>query len=415
MPLTQITPRKIFILVGASIGAILLLFSAGSLVETNTAGNVQVKQAAITGELTCKLDPGMWAQMFGTIHTYKEASTFHFSATSERGDGSLPTRFADATKAQVSGTVRVLLPVTDCDSLIQIHKKFRSFDGVMVKLVEPAMKKALFNSGPHMTAAESYAERRGEFASLAEDQLMNGVIRVDQVSRTVVDILTGKKTVIRVVQPRSCTEENDTCIGGFARQIGVFRAFGITLTNFVIDGITYPDNVLAQIEAQRAARMDIITQQAEAQQAEARAKKAVAEASAAVAETRAKEEISKTQRIVKAEADKAEAILHAQKVKEVAKLAKDAAVFEKDRQILLGQGEATRKRLVMGADGALDKKLAAYVATQKAWAEAYSKRKVPTTVFGGSGSGGQDGSTQVLIDLLTAKTAKDLSLDISTK
>lgn len=412
-----IGPKRIVALVTGVVALLVTVIFAGSLFETNEAGNVQIKQAAITGQLTCKLDPGTYPQLFGTIHTYKEASTFHFSANSERGDGSLPTRFSDATKAQVSGTVRVLLPVDDCESLIRIHRKFKSFDGVMTKLVEPAMRKALFNSGPHMTAAESYAERRGEFATLAEDQLMNGVIVVDQTERETVDALTGQKKLVRVVTPRVCEEEDEAgCVGGFERQIGVFREFNIKLTNFVIDGLAYPQNVLAQIEAQRQARMDIITQQAEAQQAEARAKKAAAEAEAAIAETRAKEEIAKTQRIVKAEADKAEAVLQAEKVKDVAKLEKEAAEFEKQRQILLGEGEATRKRLVMNADGALDKKLAAWVEAQKAYASALSKAQpgalVPSVQMGSNSTGS---SANQFIDLWTVKAAKDLSLDMKVK
>lgn len=414
----MLTPRKIAIIVGSIIVFLVVVIFAGSLVETNEAGNVQIKQAAVTGELTCKLDPGMWAQLFGTIHTYKEASTFHFSANSERGDGSLPTRFSDATKAQVSGTVRVLLPVTDCESLIRIHRKFKSFDGVMAKLVEPAMRKALFHSGPHMTAAESYAERRGEYASLAEDQLINGVIKVDDIEREIIDKLTGEKQLTTGVEPRRCEEENDTtCINGFQRDIGVFKEFNISLTNFVIDGITYPDKVLDQIETQRAARMNIITKEAEAKEADARAKKAEAEARAQVAETRAAEEVQKTQLIVRAEADKAQAVLQAEKVKEVAKLEKEAAEFEKKKNILLGEGEAARKRLVMQADGALQQKLDAQIQIQQAWAEAYSKRNVPSTVFGGGEgtTGHGDTDVQRLLRLLTVQSAKDLSLDMKTK
>lgn len=413
MTIKQFVVLTVVVIVLAIVGV-----SFNQIVETNEAGNVQVKQAAVTGTLSCKLDPGMWGQWFGTIHTYKEASTFHFSANSNRGDDSLPTRFSDATRAQVSGTVRVLLPVTDCDALTRIHRKFKSFAGVMDKLVEPAMRKSLFHAGPHMTAAESYAERRGEFATLAEDQLVNGVIKVDKEDKQAVDPITGEKTIVKVVTPRTCEEANGTtCVGGFERDIGVFREFGISLTNFVIDGIKYPDNVLAQIEAQRKARMNIITQEAEAKEAEARAKKAKSEAEAAVAETRAKEEIAKTQRIVKAEADKAEAVLQAEKVKEVAKLEKEAAEFEKKKQILLGEGEAARKRLVMQADGALEKKLDAWVKAQQAYAEALGKAQpgalVPSLMMGsGSGAGGNAGE---LIELLKAKTARDLTLDLGVR
>ena len=287
----------------------------------------------------------------------------------------------------------------------------------MGKLVLPAIRKALFSSGPHMTASESYAERRAEFAELVSDQLVNGVIRVDKQKVQVTDEITGEQREGWEIKKLTCTEESLSCVNGLQRDPSVFREFGITLTNFVIDEINYPEAVLGQIERQRKARMDIITQQAEAKQAEARAKKAASEAEAAIAETRAKEEIQKTQRIVKAEADKAEAVLQAEKVKEVAKLEKEAAEFEKKKLTLLGEGEAARKRLVMSADGALEKKLEAWVEAQKAWAAAYKDRKVPSTVFGGggnsSGAGYGDTDVQALIKLLTVNTAQDLNLKMS--
>lgn len=403
-------------------GAILALMfvivavSYGALFETNRAGYVQVKQAAITGTLSCKLEPGMWAQLFGDIHTYQEGETFTFNA---EGDGSLPTRFADATKAQVSGTVRVLLPVTDCDALVKIHRKFRSFRGLMTRLVEPAMRKALFHAGPHMTAAESYASRRGEFATLTEDQLINGVIQTDKKVEERIDPLTGQAQKIETVEVRTCEKEDGlSCVNGLQRDPGVFREFGINLTNFVIDGISYPDKVLQQIETQRAARMNIITKEAEAREADARAKKAEAEARAKVAETRATEEVAKTQMIVRAEADKAKAVLEAEKVKDVARFNKEAAAFTKQEQILLGEGEAARKRMVMQADGALEKKLKTYETVGLAYAEALQKAQpgalVPYIVMGNNGKGAGMNAEQ-MVNLLTAKTAKELALDMKVK
>jgi hypothetical protein len=267
-----------------------------------------------------------------------------------------------------------------------------------------------------MTAAESYAERRAEFAELVSEQLVNGVIKVDKTKVEITDEITGEKREGWEITKLTCPEDDGLrCVNGLQRDPSVFREFGITLTNFVIDEITYPDAVLQQIERQRKARMDIITQQAEAKQAEARAKKAAAEAEAAIAETRAKEEIQKTQRIVKAEADKAEAVLQAEKVKEVAKLEKEAAEFEKKKQILLGEGEATRKRLVMQADGALTQKLEALVSINAKYAEALSKASpgslVPSLSMGGSNSGG----ALDLINLLTAQAARQLSVDTNIK
>lgn len=415
----KISPRKAAIIVIALVASLTVGLLSGSLLETNKAGFIQVKQAAVTGNLTCKLNSGTYFQNFGDIHTYEEASTFYFTADTETGekrDQSLQTQFNDGAKARISGSVRVLLPNSDCDSMLKIHRKFKSMNGVVNRLVLPAMRKAMFASGPHMTAAESYAERRNEFASLVEDQLLHGVIDTEKEPTVVKDLITGTEKTVFALKRVKCGEQNPTCVNGFVReQKSVFYEFNISLTNFVIDDVVYPTQVLDQIERQRKARMDIITQEAEAKQAEARAKKAKAEAEAAIEETRAKEEIQKTQRIVKAEADKAEAVLQAEKTKEVAKLEKDAAEFEKKKQILLGEGEATRKRLVMQADGALEKKLQAWIKAQEFYASALGKAQpgalVPSLQMGGSSGS----SAQNFIDLFTAKAAKDLSLDMRVK
>ena len=96
-------------------------------------------------------------------------------------------------------------------------------------------------------------------------------------------------------------------------------------------------------------------------------------------------------------------------------LAKDAAAFTKQKDILLGEGEAARKRLVMQADGALKQKLDAYVKVQGLYAaEIGTQRWVPNVVIGATGSS-TGGGAQTLIDMFTAKAAQDLSLDLSMK
>ncbi len=395
-------------LIPGIVGFLLLALFMPQLVETNEAGFVQIKQAAITGELTCRTEPGMYGQWFGTIHTYPEADTFYFTADTDSGasrDQSLPTRFNDGAKAKVSGSVRVLTPL-NCEDLVRLHRKFHSHRGVMEKLVLPAVRKALFNTGPHMSAAESYAERRAEFAELAEDQLVNGIIKVDKEGHKTIDELTGEEKIVFTVTKLRCTDASDpSCIGGFLRQPSPFHEFNVGVTNFVIDEIQYGETVLKQIERQRQARMDIITQQAEAKQADARAAKAEAEARAKVAETRAEAEVAKTKQVVAAEAKR-----------EVARLDAEAAKLEMEANIARGKGEAERKRLVMQADGALSKKLEAWVEVQKAYADALSKAQpgalVPYLMMGGGNEKSSGISADQWISLMAAKAARDISLDM---
>ena len=421
--MSQPIPLKIIARVAfGTLGVIILIWAGGQIVETNKSGFMHVRQKAIFGDMTCHIEPGIFWQTFGYVHRYKEAETFYFTADDETGeqrDQSLTTRFNDGAQARVSGSLRVVLP-RDCESLLAIHRKFHSMEGVMSKLVLPAVRDSLFNTGPHMSAGESYAERRGEFKMLAEGQLEHGIILVSETTEQKTDAVTGETKTITKLTKRPCSEaknKSEKCVLGYLRARSAFAEFGVRSTNFVVDEITYPKEVLTQIETQRSARMNIITKQAQAKEANARAIKAEAEARAQVAETRATEEVAKTEKIVRAEADKAETILQAEKRRDAAKLDEETAQFEKAANILRGQGESERRRLVMQADGALDKKLKTWLEAQKAYATALSNAQpgalVPTVVMGSSDSSKTRSTATDWMQLMMIKSARDLALDMS--
>ena len=95
--------------------------------------------------------------------------------------------------------------------------------------------------------------------------------------------------------------------------------------------------------------------------------------------------------------------------------AKAAEQFKRG-EILRGEGEATRKRLVMQADGALQPKLEALIKMNAAYAEAiarYQGQWVPSVVMGPGGNAASASGAQQLVDMLTLKTARDLGLDLN--
>ena len=66
----------------------------------------------------------------------------------------------------------------------------------------------------------------------------------------------------------------------------------------------------------------------------------------------------------------------------------------------------------MEADGALEKKLEAFVKINGLWAEAFAKRQVPSVVMGENG-GGQDNQSSTFMQMLTVKAAQDLALNMN--
>jgi hypothetical protein len=120
--------------------------------------------------------------------------------------------------------------------------------------------------------------------------------------------------------------------------------------------------------------------------------------------------------VTKAQQEKEVETTHAEQRKAVAALDLDSAKLEKEKQIALGEGESQRKKLVMMADGALEKKLEAYIKVNELYAKAIAEYKgnwVPTISQGSSSISGNGNGATALIDLLSAKAAKDLALDLS--
>ena len=163
--------------------------------------------------------------------------------------------------------------------------------------------------------------------------------------------------------------------------------------------------------------MAVETAKAEAAKAEQMKIQKEAEGQANVVEAQYEEEMLKVKAVVVAERNKAVAILDAEKARDSNKLMRDAAKFKKEEEILLGQGEAERKRLVMSADGALKQKIEAFILVQDKWANAFAQRNVPNAVFvqGGKtgGASDQDGMSLAFQNMLSVLTLKQLGLDMT--
>lgn len=117
------------------------------------------------------------------------------------------------------------------------------------------------------------------------------------------------------------------------------------------------------------------------------------------------------------EVAKATAVTVAEKERDVAKLDLQRAEYERLAMIQRAQGESTKRQLEIQSNGALEQKLEAYVKVQTAaWQALAGNQLVPTVVFGGNtGLTSGTSNAQALIDMLSAKTAKDLGLNMEIK
>lgn len=407
---------KIFFWLSVLAIIIAIFVFSTQLVSNVRKGFYEVRQSWITGQVAAKMTPGWWVKV-GDITEWPKAETYYFTKGADskfdtRDDHSIVVQFNEGSECNISGTCRVTLPKTDKEAVaLTVEHGYRNWEELLYKLVQPQVRKALILAANQMSARESYSDKRSDFIFLTADQLSNGMFAYDEVEKDVEDPVTGK-TVRRLV--KVVKKDKD---GIPVRREHPFKNLGIVVDNFEVRGFHYSDKVREQIGKQQQAYMDIQTAIANAQKAEQEKLTAEAEGKAKVAKARYEQEMIKAQEVVKAQKDKEVAELGGQRELQVAKLMAQAAEQKKQAAILEAQGEAEAKRLKRDADNYEALKIQASVDIHRAWADAYSKRRVPL-VTGGEEAKNTDGQAagisgqKGIIDLLILKSlGVNLNLD----
>jgi hypothetical protein len=295
----------------------------------------------------------------------------------------------------LNGAVNWEMPL-DTVSVIEIHKKFGSEEAIESMAVGKMLDSATYFSGPLMSSTESSGARRGELVNYINDQAENGIYVTEAKSVVQTDLTGTAQTV-------SITDIIRDKSGMPKRQQGSILAdFHIKLLPISINELRYAAIVEQQIAARQASTTDVQLAMATALKAEQQTKTVEAEGKVTAAKAKWAQETIKAQQVTEAEQKYEVAVLDA----------KSAEQYKK-QQILIGEGNSTKQRLEMQANGALEQKLAAAVQMNKDQWDAiasYQGNWVPSTVMGGS-SGGSNGA-QNLIDMLSVQTARKLSLDM---
>lgn len=390
--------------------SILIAVAFGSkIVETVNQGTYQIKQAAVTGDMTAHMNPGMYLQMFGDIQTWPVSTTFAFTADKHP----MPIRFNDGSQSAAEGSVRVFLPRSGAQAIELITRLgFRSPQAIQEQLIYPHLGRVLRLTSNLMSAKQSFNEKRADFDSMAFDQLMFGVYKTKTETKKEIDIVTGKE---RSIEYKVILKDKD---GNILREKNPIKGTGLTFDAFRISKIRYSEEVKKQIEQQREAVMEVQTAIANSKRAEQDAKTIAMQGQADVMKAKYEKEQEKIRAVVDAEKEKEVAELAAMKNLEVAKLERLAAAETKQQLILLGDGEAYRKNKVFLADGALAQKLETYENVSRMYAQAmkdYRGNWVPQIQMGADQSKGDSNYAKNFMSLLTMKTARDLNLDLTTR
>lgn len=396
------------VITGIFVGILLIVFFvlSGKMWETVDADEIVVIQDPVDGELHTYIGGtatgGLQFQNFGTATHYNKSFQFWFSNQKDQGepkDESIKIRFNDGGHAQVSGSVRMNMPL-DEKSIIKLHTIYGSQGAIEQNLVRTTIQKCIYMTGPLMSSKESYAEKRNLLLQYIDDQATLGIYKTLTKDEKIKDELSGEEKTVSVVDIVTKDGMIQRTSASPLHEFNLQLATG----SLALNSIDYDATVEKQIEQQQSATMSVQTAMANAKKAQQDAITVEKQGETNAMKAKWEQEIIK-----------AKLVTEAQQNLEVQTLATKQAELYKQQQILEGQGEAEKKRLIMSADGAIDQKLTAYVTTQKYWADAFSKyggNIVPLYQTGSLSGGNSNGATNFM-DIMGMKAARDLGLDLS--
>lgn len=391
------------LVIGIISGALILvsLMFAGSMFEYVDNKEIVVIQDALDGELHVYAnEAGYVEQWFGTPTHYKKSYQFWFTKP-EKGqeglDNSIKIRFSDGGHADISGSARINLPL-DVESVRRFHIDFGSQEAIETQLIRTTMEKSIYMCGPLMSSKEASAEKRNDLLFYIEDGASNGVYKTKTTDVKIKDELSGQEKTISKVEIMEDTIKKII----IRQEVSPLKKYSIQLNTLSLKSIDYDDAVEKQIQQQQQLTMKVQTAMADARKAEQDAITVEKQGEANAATAKWKQEVLKAQAVTLAEQQLA-----------VQKLATQTAELYKQQQILEGQGESEKKKLLMSADGALAQKLASLEAMTASWADGYAKRQVPNWYHSGGNGGGPDAEFTTFMNMMNITNAQKLGLDMT--
>jgi hypothetical protein len=383
--------NKKVVAIAFAVLAVIFLVMARSLFQTNDAGYFQVKQAAITGDMSVRFEAGTYGQWFGNISEYKNVATVGIGT--HQGEGSadidaVDVIFNDGSKAQISALIRVKLPTT-VEGAIELKREYaQGYEHFIRSGIVPIVQNAI-KLGANLRSAQDAYTTLALFQQAVEDQLRNGiyVTKSDKIENitTTGDIEEQRVTVLVYGED-----------GQPLRTPNRLQQLGCEVLECVIDVPAFDPKVNEMI----AARKDEAMKTELAKQSAIRAKQ-----DALTAEEQGKANVATAK--YKQEVVKVEAVTVAQKEYEVAALAAKKEDENRKAAIYKGQGEAEAARLKVSAGLTPQEKVEWEYKTRVGVAAELAKVNVPSIVVGGGdGKGGNVSpldaiGVNMLLDIMT--------------
>jgi hypothetical protein len=406
-------PKKLVKLVAIFIALIV------ALVINPISWNDATERTVITqvnGEQFVEFKPGMfYAGFFAKETVYpNQISISHmdveFDGSYSLHDNTIEigiikdVRFNDATTANVSGITQYILP-SDEKQMIAIHNAHRSPESFVQRRLAPYTVECLKSSAQLLSSEAHYSGGRAQMTQDYMDQLKKGTYLLNIKELVVFDSLekSNKRTYAVQIQLSKTGER--------LRKFSSIKEYSVEVGDAQIIDVDYEKKV----DEMLAKKIDAATKASISKQ-----ELMTAQQKRLTAEAEGEQKLVEIEYIQKQEQTKQ--VVAAQTLVEIAKqdlikqdIALQASAKEAAKIKTLADAEAYAKQRLIQADGALEQKLKAYTIVMGYWSTAFSNHQHPLTptFMMGSGNGGNAGTN--FMELMNAKTMKDLNLDFKNK
>jgi len=397
----------------------------------------------ITGQERVVKSIGYSLYLFGKKNQWKKAMTV--LADTDTADGvnaegaenvasaSLPPQnvtFLDQVDADAMAMARFRLPVDD-ETFLKMAREYRTPENLLRVALIPAFQETLQATGSLITAENYFSGGRTEFINEFENQMQKGIYMVKR-EEVVERSVTAQKSEANASDPKHQDEFDDQgkvvfvvnklygSDGQPLRKTQKFTSFGISVHEARVTAMKPNEKFIERMKLKQQASADRAIAREQRIQEEEQKYLAVAKGERQVAERQAQKKVEQIDITTSEETNKMQALIVANRQKEQAEVQKqtskillDKAKIDAAAVKVAADAEAYKKRKVIQADNALQQKLVAEIEIQKVWADAYSKRKVPTNVFGGNSgvSTGNDTEVKNFMKLMTLDAARRLNYD----
>lgn len=353
----------------AGVAVVALIFTAmlaSELAATNEAGYVQVIQQAGTGNMSVRMEPGLYPRLFAGITTYKISDVYDFNSKED----AIRVQFTDSSTADISGQIKFRMPM-DPTKILQLNQDFRSYDAVEHDLVRQVVAAALKQSASLFKAEEVYSTRRSDFIALVNDQIKNGIYATTYTEQQVKDE-DGNSSISRIVSVK-----RDAQGAPIVSEESAFKRYGIELVQLVVNDTEFDEKTTELIAERKKAQQQQVVARANAEKAKQDAITAEAQGRANVATATAEADVKK-----------ATAVIEAQQEKEVA--AQQALQADEQKKAILAKGEAEAEIAKLKVSAGLSPLDRANIEKDTAIGVAHelAQVKLPQMMLIGGGNGG---------------------------